>query len=137
MTEQEVGFKGKKKMSYGFKTSGENIFNLKKGIITTDDVIEGKKGPLDIKKYDTALMEIIFAFCHATCPLSYRIRPFFFWRFLSTAHPSAHNALVSVFSTGGCLSVRLHEHQPQKWVDRRASRSTPTPCGDYMDPRSD
>ena len=65
MVETEVGFKGNNKMNYGLNTQWEQIFNLKNGIITQDDVLESKKGPLDIKKYDTAMMDILFAITNA------------------------------------------------------------------------
>jgi hypothetical protein len=53
IVEKEVGFKGHKKMSYSFKAQSEPLITQKKGIITQNDVIEGKKGPLDIKNMMT------------------------------------------------------------------------------------
>lgn len=63
---QEVGFKGKKKMRYDFHTQWLPIVNLKKPMITQEHVLEGKKGPLDVKKYDKALMDILYAVTDGT-----------------------------------------------------------------------
>ncbi|MBN1227746.1 MAG: IS200/IS605 family transposase [Deltaproteobacteria bacterium] len=45
---QEVGFKGNKKMRYDFYTQWTPIVKLKKDLISTDDVLDCKKGPLKI-----------------------------------------------------------------------------------------
>jgi hypothetical protein len=63
--ETEVGFKGDKKMRYDLKTQWEQILKLKAPIITQDTVMEGKKGDLDVKKYDDAMMSILLAITRA------------------------------------------------------------------------
>jgi hypothetical protein len=59
--ETEVGFKGNKKMRHDVLIQWEPILNLKTEIMSTDKVMDGKKGPLNVAKYDKALMDIIYA----------------------------------------------------------------------------
>ncbi|MFH2203012.1 MAG: hypothetical protein ABIJ96_07850 [Elusimicrobiota bacterium] len=56
---EEVGFKGHKKMSYGFRRQDENIFALEKPITSTVDIQGEGKGSVDMKKYDEALFAIV------------------------------------------------------------------------------
>ena len=58
---QEVGFKGKKKMRYDFMTQWMPILSLKAELMSTETVLDGKKGPLNVAKYDKALMDMIYA----------------------------------------------------------------------------
>jgi len=57
---QEVGFEGNKKFRYDFYTQWQPIVTLKNPLISSDDVLESKKGPLDIAKYDKALMDMLY-----------------------------------------------------------------------------
>ncbi|OGS18579.1 MAG: hypothetical protein A3J83_05485 [Elusimicrobia bacterium RIFOXYA2_FULL_40_6] len=59
--ETKVGFKGAEKMRYDFMTQWEPVLNLKEELKSTDSVMDGKKGPLNVEKYDKALMDMIYA----------------------------------------------------------------------------
>jgi len=57
----EVGFKGNKKISYGFYKQNQNIFKLKKSMENRIDISGEEKGSVDLEKYDNGLMELINA----------------------------------------------------------------------------
>ncbi len=59
--EEEVGFKGNKKMRYDFMTQWAPVVKLEKEFITAEEVTETKKGPVVVEKYDKGLMEMLYA----------------------------------------------------------------------------
>ncbi|MFZ5563723.1 MAG: hypothetical protein ACOZBW_06685 [Thermodesulfobacteriota bacterium] len=58
---QEVGFQGNKSMRYDFYIQWQPVVKLKSPLVATAEVLEGKKGPFNIEKYDAALMEMLYA----------------------------------------------------------------------------
>lgn len=64
--ETEVGFKGNKKMRYDFMNQWQPIVTLKAPLESEDEVMDGKKGPFNVTKYDKALMDMLYAITDAT-----------------------------------------------------------------------
>jgi hypothetical protein len=61
LIEQEVGFKGHKKMDYYNKTQNAGLFSLKKPLASQANVRGEKRGQIDMEKYNQALMEMVNA----------------------------------------------------------------------------
>lgn len=58
---QEVGFQGNKSMRYDFYIQWQPVVKLKAPLAATSEVLDGKKGPFNVEKYDAALMEMLYA----------------------------------------------------------------------------